>query len=273
MPIQQQQMYLGNTAVNFYYLGDTQVGLNPISVEPFSNKNGLIAYFNAGNLASYPTSGSIWYDISGKGLQAKPVSGSTFPTFDAANKTFVFNGTSDALSATFTTSSLRDQTQIAWLKLATNTPSGTGIGNIGNAPDQSGPIPEVVTFDGLSYDEGDDQKFRASSSNGLRTVIAGTATTNTTEYFMVSRTIQAGPSTGSLILYINNVVSGSGTQQPIVYSGPLQTIIGNRFMNDPNWATDGYFSGSISSYLVYNRVLPQAEITELYNLGPNLNDV
>jgi hypothetical protein len=272
MPIQQQQMYLGDTAVNFYYLGDTQVGLNPISVEPFSNKNGLIAYFNAGNLTSYPTSGSIWYDISGKGLQAKPVSGSTFPTWDAANKTFVFNGTSDALSATFTTSSLIAQTQIVWLKLATNTPSGTGIGNIGSAPDQAGPIPEIVAFDGLAYDEGNDQKFRAGSSNGLRTVIATSTTTNTSEYFMVSSTRASG-SNAAVNLYINNTSSGSGNFTPYDYSGPLQIVIGNRLLNEPNWAADGYFSGSISSYLVYNRVLPQAEITELYNLGPNLNDV
>jgi hypothetical protein len=273
MPTQSTQIFLGNTQIPFYYIGDTQVGANPISVPPF-NQNGLIAYFNAGNISSYPTSGSVWYDISGRGLQAKPVSGSTFPTFDSSNKTFVFNGTSDVVSATFTTSSLTNQTQITWLKLATNTPTGSGVSNIGSAPDQAAGVEQpTITFDGISYDEANDQKFRAQSANGVRTITAGTATTNTTEYFMVSRTIQSGPSTGSLILYVNNAVSASGTQQPIAYSGSLQVVIGNRFLNDPNWASDGYFSGSISSYLLYNRILSSNEITELYNLGPNLNDI
>ena len=141
-----QTVYIGNTLVNDVMLGSQRMDdvLQKFTSVPTIPTGGLIALFDSTNATSYPGSGNIWYDISGKGLQAIAVSGSTFPSFDSVDKTFNFNGTSNAVSAVFVTSSLIAQTQIVWLKLGTNTPSGTGIGNIGSAPDQSGAIPETV---------------------------------------------------------------------------------------------------------------------------------
>jgi hypothetical protein len=58
--------------------------------------NGLTLNLDAGQLRSYPTTGTIWTDLSGNGLNASLANG---PTFDTANGgSIVFDGTDDYAS-------------------------------------------------------------------------------------------------------------------------------------------------------------------------------
>lgn len=60
--------------------------------------NGLVLYFDASSVASYPKSGTTIYDISGNGYHGKLVNGPTFRTINSGSITF--DGTNDAIQAT-----------------------------------------------------------------------------------------------------------------------------------------------------------------------------
>lgn len=95
MPEVQTQSFLGSTT-NTYFLGDNQVILNPFEQPPIP-LDGLVAWYDGSNLASYPGSGSTWYDIS-------PSTGSGTlvgsPTFNSTTKLFTFNGSSQRVDLT-----------------------------------------------------------------------------------------------------------------------------------------------------------------------------
>jgi len=59
------QTYLGNTALNQVWLGNTQINTGTVAYSvPTSS---LYARYDASNNASYPGTGTTWYDLSGNG--------------------------------------------------------------------------------------------------------------------------------------------------------------------------------------------------------------
>ena len=69
----------------------------PYKVEPEEIvTDGLVLNLDAGDYASYPRSGTTWYDLSGGGNNGTLTNG---PTYDSANKgSIVFDGTNDYVS-------------------------------------------------------------------------------------------------------------------------------------------------------------------------------
>lgn len=268
MPTQSTQIFLGSTPIPFYYVGDTQVGANPASVPAFP-LDGLIYAFDATNPLSYPGSGSVWFDLSANKITSNTFSGSTFPTFNSASKEFVFNGTNNALMASITSSIgtgsvIRDFTQIIWVKtINSGSQAASGIVNLQNGA-------TAVTFDAISFNESTDV-WRLTSDNNNRNVTSTTTETVFNSYHMITATRETG--SGNFIIWrdgANIIASGSFTPQ--TYSTSVSTIyssMGNRFFNPavPGWSTDGYISCSLSSVLLYNRVLSGDEINQIYNAG------
>lgn len=272
MPTQQQQMFLGSTPVNFYYLGDTQMGLNPASISNIPSY-GLIYAFDATNPISYPGSGSVWYDISPNAVWAAPFSSSTFPTYNSTNKEFNFNGTANSLmvpmtSSIATGSKIVDFTQIVWVKLpGTQGGDARGVVNLqfGNST--------TIYFDSITFND-DANVWRLASDNNNRNVTSAQVESVFNTYYMITATRTAGTNNFKILKDGPNVIA-TGSYTPQAYTSGSTTgsynysAIGNRFYNTtgPSWAPDGFMSGSISAVMLYNRVLTDAEIQQIYAVG------
>jgi hypothetical protein len=256
MAIKTTQIFLGDTQIPFYYLGDTQVGLFPKS-EPSVPRNGLVFDIDATKASSYPGSGSTWFSIGG-GPDVVPFTSSIFPTWDGTNKQFNFNGSSNVLIGNFT-SSLTTNTMITWIRVGTINPTGAAEGggmNYGNRIISNA----QANWNAISYDEGN-TRFRMVSAGGVNAVDANIQTN--TEYELIAAVRESG----SFRIYVNGVLEGTNTSlSPDAGFISGSYLIGSRFISNPN-TPQGYFTGSISRVAVYDRVLNTEEINGLYEVG------
>lgn len=269
MPIQSTKIFLGSTPIPFYYIGDIQVGANPASINPIPT-NGLIYVFDATNPLSYPGSGSVWYDISPNRVFAAPFSSSTFPTWNVTNKEFTFNGTNNALmapiSASISTGSIiTDFTQIMWVNLGNTSGDSRGIVNLQRGTSGG------TDFDSITYDD-TNERWRLIAENNSRNVTSVQTETVLNSYLMVAATRASGSNSFRILRNGANVIA-TGSYTPLTYtavaSNNVYTSIGNRLYNTgiPAWASDGWITASISSVILYNRVLSDDEINSIYSVG------
>lgn len=272
MAIGGTRAFLGDIELNVssLKLGNEKALLNPFT-KPTLPTNGLIAYFDATNASSYPGSGTQWFDLSSNALVATAFSSSVFPTYNSTNKEFNFDGTSMALysfisSSIGTGSVIKDFTQITWLK---QPDAGGGLerGIIG----LQNTSPSTIEFDALSFDQ-NNNKFRLTSANAARNVTANTTETVFNSYLMIASTRTSG--TNNFRIYREGgELIGSGSYTPFTYTaipnGGLAIIMAQRFYNNPasSWAADGWWTGSLSSVIMYNRALSATELDSIYSLG------
>lgn len=272
MAIGGTRAFLGDIELNVssLKLGNEKALLNPFT-KPTLPTNGLIAYFDATKASSYPGSGTQWFDLSSNALVATTFSSSVFPTYNSTNKEFNFDGTSMALysfisSSIGTGSVIKDFTQITWLK---QPDAGGGLerGIIG----LQNTSPSTIEFDALSFDQ-NNNKFRLTSANAARNVTANTTETVFNSYLMIASTRTSG--TNNFRIYREGgELIGSGSYTPFTYTaipnGGLAIIMAQRFYNNPasSWAADGWWTGSLSSVIMYNRALSATELDSIYSLG------
>jgi hypothetical protein len=268
MAIAQTQLFLGDTKVPLYYLGEQQVSLFPKTSTQIPT-DGLIALFDATNVNSYPGSGSQWFDLTPNRVVASIFSSSVFPTWDNTNKEFDFNGTNQALIANIsssinTGSIIQDFTQIMWMKIP-GTQGGDSRGTIGLQTSAG-----ATTFDSITWND-DTNVWRLQSDNNFRNAVSAQTETVFNTFYMMSATRASG--SNNFKLYKDTAIIATGSYTPIKYSASasaeLYLPIGQRFFNSGNgtWPADGWWSGSISSMIVYNRALSSDEITQIYNAG------
>lgn len=272
--------YLGDIEVNYanLFLGDKNSFINPYT-KPQIPTNGLIALFDATNPSSYPGTGNIWYDLSPNGLVATPFSSSTFPTYNSTNKGLDFNGTSDSLytfisSSVNTGSIITNFTQIIWLSQPdTGTGTERGITNLQTTN------PASIDFDAISFNQDETpfpplapDAFRLTSAFAARNVTPNVTETVFNEYMMVTATRAGGAN--NFILYRQSAeVLGTNSYQPATYQATAAAgtamLMGQRFFNNTNgtYPSDGWWSGSLSAVLMYNRALSAAEIQLIYSIG------
>ena len=218
---------------------------------------GLVQYLDATLVSSYPGSGSIWFDLSGNGYNATTSFGSTFPTGDDANTELGFNGTNNALVAIIP--SITTFSAFTWLKLSTLTPSGTsdaegafGLSTIG----------DIEVFDSLTFTETFQSVWEIATENNNRDVISPVAETSL-DYILIGIT----STEGSVKLWRNGVVLNSAVGNPVGYTNGLSLVGQRYYFSTGGWPIDGWFNGDISMCLLYNRVLTDQEITDLYAQG------
>ena len=202
--------------------------------------NGLVLYLDAGNILSYPGSGTTWTDISRNGNNGTLTNG---PTFNSANGgVIVYDGVDDVVTCNLVSSTANNVTAEVWFK-ATTLPGDKGLYYNGNGGSsgygfQFGACGATATtlyvfFGGVS----------------CNVVSYGGLVTNTWYQAVYTRT--TSPSTSNL-LYINGVsVSSNTTTNPNTPAG--NTLVGS-----------GY-NGNISIVRHYNRTLTSTEILQNYN--------
>lgn len=233
---------------------------------------GLIQWLDASNKASYPGSGSVWYDISGYNHNMTASYGATFPSF--SNNQFTFNGTSTAVS-TFITSSLSGYSMVAWTKLgsldAFSGPSSSWSGGAYSltSGSESGAPSTGLQFDSLTYNENRQNKWELATEQNQRDVLSSVSETTVNDYVMISMT-NAGLS-GSQKLYRNSDLVGTGTKGDSYTNNKNLIIVGSRYYQPTGsfqgYAAEGFFTGSIIATLFYNRVLSSSEIKDIYDAG------
>ena len=203
-------------------------------------ESGLILYLDAGNVASYPGSGTVWTDLSGSGNNGTLTSGPTYSSldggyinFDGSNDSIVLPAITPTTAATFN----------AWIYInGSNANYGVIFSNWGSGGNAyfigTNPTPNessiTVYFN--------DSSIFTITSLSLNTWMMFTVTHNN----------------ASAVAYINGVQTNSGNST--LASATNVSSIGY------DTSRNGYpFKGKISQALIYNRALSAAEVKQNYN--------
>ena len=214
-------------------------------------QEGLVLSLDAGNVRSYPGSGTAWFDVSGTKINSTLTNG---PTYSSANKGVInFDGTNDYIDVGNNASlSLGAMTIAAWVKPSTNVSNYRGIimdESAGGAPwnyrlflNQSN---GVVIYDiiGSAYSSVS-STYSIADNNwhyvcGVRTSVNGT-----------------------LNLYINGSLNATGTDSS------NRSTLGNTVWigRSPLGGGSYPFIGDIPIAQIYNRALTASEILQNYNM-------
>ena len=222
-----------------------------MAVNGFTNivTNGLVLNLDAGNLKSYPTSGTTWTDLSKNGNNGTLINSPTFSSLNGGS--IVFDGVNNYVETnkTITTSDSSYSLGI-WAKS-----SSTGISNrpVGNA-------------DGLNGLTGMDIIWGYPASNNVYAVRRvglnnGTCDTQITvnnlstqwHYIMVTYN-HTGIGT---VMYADGISAGTNTNLGFTCNLPFR--VGR------DGAAVQSFTGQISVVQIYNRALTASEVLQNYN--------
>ena len=212
----------------------------------------LVLNLDAGNLNSYPGSGTTWTDLSGSGNNGTLTNG---PTYSGANRgSIVFDGVDDNVSRTsfntgqnFTVSAWIYPTLLGTTRRAIVANSYPYATRTGWLLCTGGALGTNTFF--LSI--GADVAYNGAASNSLEL----------NKWQFVVATVTNGGE--SILLYVNSVLVGSSASAlnsgTITYTDS-QFYVGYRHTTN----TDPY-SGNISQVSIYNRALTPEEVSQNFN--------
>jgi hypothetical protein len=197
--------------------------------------NGLLLYWDAGNLDSYPGTGTIIYDLSGNGNNGTLFNGVGFN--QANGGVLTFDGVDDYVRSYNPNLSTTTSTVMGAARY-----SGATRGRMINSTDVNWLMGHWNNSTENYYAEG-----------WVTPVQTGTSDTNWRIYAALGNQ----PS-DAWSLYVNNTVTATSTGG---VSGPDGISIGAQTFG----GTSEFSTGNFSFVLVYNRVLTVAEMTQNYN--------
>jgi hypothetical protein len=237
-----------------------------LSHSPRIITNGLVLCLDAANRKSYPTTGTTWTDLSGRGNNGTLVNGVGYNgsnygslSFDGVND-YVSN-VSPNLSAAQAEGNI---TYEYWLEptqqtYASFTQATGGTAFYDNAPKQGLANHPSYNYNNFSY-------AGLQFCFGTNGFVAGAFNFNYAPPFLVDYQTYTGishlvviKSNNGCSYYVNTILKKTATQSRILGVTPI-FITSN---NAANWAT--YFKGNIYSYKLYNRALSASEIKQNYD--------
>ena len=222
--------------------------------------DGLVLYLDAANTRSYPTTGTIWSDLSRNNNNGTLING---PTFNSSNGgSIVFDGVNDYVdcgSSTNLNFGIFNYTLNVWFRTNTNT-RRTILSRFDY--DGIGVIERGYYIDVLSTG-----KIRtAFETNGNNFRITDSLTSvNTNSYFYVTavRTNQT-----TISVYVNGTFETSNT---LINGTPtnINTVtapfsVGLRSDYQTPTFTN-YFVGSVANVKIYNKALSAQEVLQNFN--------
>ena len=200
--------------------------------------DGLVLYLDASNTRSYSGTGVTAYSISGIGSTATLVNGPTYRTVNGGS--FVFDGTNDYINAPVDTSLFSTEaTMIIWLK---NTNAMSGIGFLGYSEGSSND----------HYPWPDGAAYISTFRNNRLGPITLSSTINRALPHMVSITTDSS----NWRLYQNDTLQYTTSSTGTVYLSRF--TIGSS-------ALSYFYGGDVYAFMIYNKALSAAEITQNYN--------
>jgi hypothetical protein len=202
----------------------------------------LILHLDAGNINSYPGTGTSWYEISGSGSTATLTNSPTFTPTNGGG--FVFNGsTTYALMPTASRFDLGtgSATIIAWFKT-----TASGHNCIVSKRNGSG--------------------FQLYSAGGLYADGAGTAGKTSSQSVNTGRifcgAVVYDRAASLMRLYINGVEDGNVALASTTLTDVAGVNIGRGTLGNPQ----EYFNGTIYQVQIYNKALSPKEMRENFEL-------
>jgi len=205
--------------------------------------SGLVLNVDASFVASYPVSGTSWYDLSGSGNTGTLVNGPTFNTNGWIN----FDGGDDRVTLGYSPTLVNTSiTQEAWVNATSFINGWHGI--ISNMP---------AWGTGFSLQIGTTQRIAAMVSGAYLTT-SWTPKTNT--WYHIVATHRSSDALNSL--YVNGVLENTSTRS-ISYTTSAVTTIGVFYT-----INSLHFLGNMTNVRSYNRALSQSEVLQNYYGGP-----
>ena len=214
--------------------------------------SGLVLNYDAGFVGSYPTTASIWYDLSGNNNSGSLING---PTYSSANSgSIVFDGTNDYVTLPTSFGGLSTFTVNTWFY-----PTVSYTGSTQNA---------VIT---TTWNGGDINYYIGWGGGGFGTgtiaagiyknsfIVAGTFIPTLNTWYNVGLSLGSG----QLKMYVNGNLFASVSTSAIPNSITGGIYLGKRW--DVSAAGNEFFTGNIPQVQVYNRALLATEITQNYN--------
>jgi hypothetical protein len=214
--------------------------------------SGLTLNLDAGDVISYPTTGTSWYDVSYVNNNATLNNGPTFVS-SGVSSSILFDGSDDYVSGPNLLNGATKATLCGWVKRSsTSSQISFGVLDYPNLPTDK--RIEIVWYsDGNLYGE---------VGNTQNDWVNTTQTVNNTNWHHISFVYDGTQPTNTtkVKLYFDGVLKtnagSAGTiQSSVSTTGPM--VIGRR--------NTGYNSGNISTVQFYNRNLSDAEILQNYN--------
>lgn len=210
--------------------------------------DGLVLCLDAGNIKSYPGTGTTWTDLSRNGNNGTLTNG---PTFNSANGgSIVFDGTDDSVIIP-NSSSLAitgDITIMSWLNVTNFNYQYRGI-----VAKTTSNLPASYDF---YLDSGYPRLFRGDGAGNHYNLIGSTRSLTANTWQNVSVTMTST----TVIHYLNAASNGTGSLSTTIANDANASVyIGNR--------ADGVtrMLGNIALTLIYNRGLTSSEVLQNYN--------
>jgi len=220
--------------------------------------DGLVLALDAGNVKSYASGSTTWFDKSGFGNNGTLTNG---PTFNSGNGgSIVFDGVDDYVTTTTgSTPILNITSQITletWLKSTAlaNASHGDGVNSKGLSSDGNSGVYETLLVRSGSVNT---PFFRMRIGSSTPSYNPNTPIVLNQIYHFVSTY------NGNIMrIFINGIESEAGLSQTgTVESNSQDLTIGVRF----NRNSDSFFNGNIFVNRIYSRALTASEITQNYN--------
>ena len=219
---------------------------------PLIVTNGLVLCLDAGNKKSYPGTGTVWTDLSGRNNHGTLTNG---PTFNGANGGgIVFDGVNDFVSVS-NNSIINGTSQTINIWFKNSGTYTTGSCEIVHKHDSFGSFNGYGI--GLTNDLGN-VKIGAYIKNASSNYSTGVSTQIISSLNWYNATITF-TSSSQIILYLNGI-SVASVSVGVLTNSTQPLKIGQS--NDSYW---NVYSGSVAQTLVYNRALTAAEIAQNFN--------
>ena len=216
--------------------------------------DGLTLHLDAGDTASYPGTGTTWYDLSGNGYNGALINTTSYSTSDGG--TLVFNGTDDRVEISnnqLARIGTGNHTIMVWVNNDITTEEdivSTGVG-------ETGDILLMIYSEaggGLGGLRG-----HVWGSTGDPNTIDSPRAIGTGNWSLLVQRVEWG---ANIDLFENGIKTAT---KPLVGSAPSSSrtnfIIGSRqITSDIN-----HFDGKISNTMIYNRALTDAEVLQNFN--------
>lgn len=216
--------------------------------------NGLVLNLDAGNVKSYPRSGTIWSDMSGFNNSGSLVNGPTYNSDFGGS--IVFDGTDDYV--TLGTPSLLNTVQVpltitAWANLNTNSGLRTLYGAYKSV--NPGELYSLIRVDNGIL------RYFASSTSSPNYQFAGSFTPTIGTWAFYAVTVSGSISTPTVTIYLN---ASSQTFSYTAFVSNPSSIVDFRIGGNQAAANE-VWGGNISNVQVYNRALSATEVFQNYN--------
>jgi hypothetical protein len=218
---------------------------------PATVTSGLVLELDAGNIKSYQSGSTTWFDKSGNGYNGTLTNGPTFNTGSLGS--IVFDGVDDYVQTSTLVVPSTGAFTLGFFYKITNSTNRGGLFERKNGD----------PYNGVSLGQGGDNNwvFTVSSTSDFNNRLSVSATYPTLNVWYCDVGVYNGTDTVSF--YRNGVLIGSSTG---VTQGNLNTQ-GTRdnlliFKRDNS---SGTISGNVSQTFIYNRALSTSEVQQNFN--------